>query len=795
MGNLSFRLRLGLLFVATLVIVQLLTAGLIYEVTRRALVTEGERQLTANAGAFVSQMDDISARVAGNVEVISLDYALRSAIAERDRGTVLSMLRNHGRRVGASGMLWIGLDGAVLADTNDATTGNVDVIPRRFPFPDLIKKAYGERTAAVVVLDGKAYWMVVVPIYAPQPVGLVAVNVPLDNTLLSHMQQLSALPRDIELLAQAVPNHWSVVARGSSQTNLLGSIAPVNGDLPWKPTLMMVGGMQYIVMAQHLKQPANTAPVVALLGYSLDDALRPFHSAMVAGTILLCLGLAMGLLVAWLVARSVSRPIEALAAAVKRIEVGDYRAPVSVQRHDEIGQLAVAFGTMTDAVRQREDRIRHQAMHDPVTNLPTRMAAEESINRSIATDDGVGGALLMIGIARVPDIIKTMGHSLCDRLMRDAGERIRDVSDGAFIARVTDTQFMAWLPQTDKSNATAAALRILDALNTPYKEKDVAIDRLPAIGVAIYPADGARAGTLLRHAEVAQFAASGSSAALSFYNVVTDPHRPERLSLMGDLRNALNHNKLSLHYQPKLALATKTIDGAEALVRWNHPKLGEVPPDAFIGMAEDTGNIQRVTRWALTAALAQAKRWSEQGLHLQLSVNLSTRDLDDPDLPGKIITLLAIHELPPHCLTVEVTERAIIDEHDLAIRILRRLSDHGVGIAIDDFGVGQSTFAYLRHLPVSELKIDQMFIKNLGTERKDQIIVHSIVDLSHRLGYHVTAEGVENKAALDYLTSIGCDHAQGYYIAHAMAANDFATFVNDNTSIKGAGVGGGNAKR
>ncbi len=786
MRYLSFRLRLALLFVATLVIVQLLTAGLIYEVTRRALVAEGELQLTSNAGAFVAQMNDISARIAANVEVISLDYALRSAIAGRDRGTVLSMLRNHGRRVGASRMLWIELDGTVLADTDDVTTGNVDAMPRRFPFPDLIKKAYGERTAAVVALDGKAYWMVVVPIYAPQPVGLVAVDVPLDNTLLSHLQQLSALPRDIELVIQSSPSRWSVVAHGSGQMPLLASAVQPNGDLPWKPELVAAGGKETIVLAQHLKQPINTAPVVAVLGYSLDAALRPFHSAVVAGTILLGIGLAMGLLIAWIVARGVSRPIETLAAAVKRIEAGDYRMPPSVQRRDEIGQLAVAFGTMSEAVRQREERIRHQAMHDPVTHLPNRMAAEGHINQSIETGGVLQGALLMIGITRVPDIIKTLGHALCDRLMCDAGSRIREVAEGAYIARVTDTQFMAWLPGADEESVAAAAMRILETLSEPYQEKDVAIDRLPAIGIAVQPADGVRADMLLRHAEVAQFAASGSSAALSFYDEKTDPHRSERLSLMGDLRDAVTHDKLALHYQPKLALATRTIDSAEALVRWSHPKLGAVAPDAFIGMAEDTGNIHRVTHWVLAAALVQARRWQDQGLPLQISVNLSTRDLEDADLPDKIITLLAIHGVAPQSLTVEVTERAVMDEQDLALRVLRRLADHGIGIAIDDFGVGQSTFAYLRHLPVSELKIDQMFIKHLGTDHTDQIIVHSIVDLSHRLGYQVTAEGVENKAALDYLTSIGCDHAQGFYIARAMAPNDFSAFVKSNRAGIGA---------
>ncbi|MFC5525941.1 putative bifunctional diguanylate cyclase/phosphodiesterase [Rhodanobacter ginsengisoli] len=779
----GFRLRLALFFVATLVTVQLLTAGLVYEVTRRALVTEGERQLTANAQAFVAQMDDISARIAGNVEVLSLDYALRSAIAERDRGTVLSVLRNHGRRVGASRMLLIGLDGTIEADTADATTTHA-----RFPFPDLIDSAYDRRTAAVVALDGKASWMVVVPIYAPQPVGLVVVNVPLDDALLAHMQQLSALPRDVELAAQSAPGHWAVVARGDRHTGLVDSLVASGQGLPWKPLLTKVDGQEYMVLAQRLKQPKQGTPVVAVLGYSLDHALRPFRAVAIAWAALLALGLGVGLLGVWFTARSVSRPVEALAAAARRIEAGDYRAPASMQRRDEIGQLANAFGTMTAAVHQRELHIRHQAMHDSVTDLPNRVAAEASVDQSLGGDGMDHGALMMVGLTRVPEIVKTMGHALCDRLMRDASERIRRVAVDAYLARTSDAQFMLWLPGADQTAAVAAALRILDVLNEPYQETDVSIDRLPSVGIAMAPVDGSQAGTLLRHAEVAQFAAGGSASALSFYDAATDPHRPERLSLMGDLRDALDRDGLSLHYQPKFDLVSQRVDGAEALLRWNHPRRGWVPPDAFIGMAEDTGNINRVTRWVLASALAQAQQWIERGLPLHIAVNLSTRDLEDADLPARIGGLLSIHRVPASCLTVEVTERAVIGEPDIAVRILRQLAEQGIGIAIDDFGVGQSTFAYLRHLPVSELKIDQMFVKHLATDPNDRVIVRSIVDLGHQLGYRVTAEGVEDQGALDYLASIGCDHAQGYFISRALPAEAFAAFVAGQRGHAAAGA-------
>ena len=526
---------------------------------------------------------------------------------------------------------------------------------------------------------------------------------------------------------------------------------------------------------------------MAVLGYSLDDALAPFRSVAIASATLLVLGLGVGLLGAWLTARSLSRPIEVLAAAARRIGAGDYRTPASMQRNDEIGQLAGAFGSMTEAVRQRELHIRHQAVHDAVTGLPNRMAAEAAIDQSLADGAGAGG-LLMIGLTRAPEIIKTMGHALCDRLMRDTSERIGRVAGGACLARTSDTQFMLWLAQTDQATAVAAALRILDVLNEPYQETDLSIDRLPSVGIAMAPADGTQAATLLRHAEVAQFAASGSASALSFYEASTDPHRPERLSLMGELREALDREGLALHYQPKLNLASGRVDGAEALLRWNHPRRGWVPPDTFIGMAEDTGNIQRVTRWVLASALAQLQQWLGQGLPLHIAVNLSARDLEDAELPERIDRLLAIHRVPAGRLTVEVTERAVMGEPDTAIRLLRQLADRGIGIAIDDFGVGQSSFAYLRHLPVSELKIDQMFIRQLASDANDRIIVRSIVDLGHRLGYRVTAEGVEEQRALDCLAAIGCDHAQGDPIATALPADGFAALVAAEASRRVGGA-------
>lgn len=775
MRPLSFRLRLALFFVATLVAVQVLTGFLVYEVTRRALIAEGEQQLAATASAFVAQMDDISARVADNVQILSLDFALRSAIAERDQGTVLSVLRNHGRRVGASRMLLLNLDGTVAADT-DKTAHPM----QRFPFPGMIRAAYDSRAAAVVMLNGKAHWMVVVPIYAPQPVALVVVSIPVDDALLAHMQHLSALPKDIELAARDKEGRWSVVARGDAHSMLTSGFLRGQKVLPLAPVLTRIGGEETIVQAQPLQQPAASAPVVAMLGYSLDDALRPFRFMALAGATLLLFGLVLGLLAAWLTARSVARPIEHLATSARRIEAGDYRAQSMPERHDEIGELATAFATMTAAVREREQRIRHQAQHDAVTDLPNRQAAEATIDADLARAGHAGGALLMVALIRAPEIVKTMGHALCDRLMRHVGESLCAIAGNRLVARATDSQFVVWLPNTAKADATAVAVKILQTLGDPYREPNVAIDMQPAIGIALAPADGQQASILLRHVEVAQFASNGSSAAVRYYDAASDPHRPEQLSLMSELREAIDADQLALHYQPKLALASRCIDSAEALIRWPHRQRGMITPDTFIGMAEDTGNIQRLTSWVMAHVLAQMGQWIEQGYPLIVAANLSARDLDDAQLPARVQQLLQIHGVPPQQLTLEVTERAVIHEPQRAIRILHELAEQGIGIAIDDFGAGQASLAYLRHLPVSEIKIDQMFVRQLATDENDRIIVRAIVELGHRLGYQVTAEGVEDQAALDYLADVGCDHAQGYFIAKPQPVDGFHAVLEQN---------------
>ena len=767
----GFRFRLASFIVATLIGVQALTAVLVYEVTRHELIGEGQRQLAVAAGAFARQLDDISERVASSVQVLSLDYALRAAIAQRDEATLLSALRNHGRRVGATQMLVLDVDGRVEADT-----GGVYANRARFPYTDLVGRALDKPAAAIVASQGHAYWMVVVPVFAPDLVGFIAAAIPVDDARLAQLQQQSTLPRSVEL-ASLTPQGWRVLARGRDSIPLTRHLAAQGHALPRRPLLTVVAGREYVAQAVWLNRSQQSAPVAAVLGYSVDEALSPYRRVGLAWAGLLSLGLLAGLVGAWLIARGVSRPVEQLAASARRIEAGDYRAPPALPRRDEIGALSTAFATMAQSIREREAHILFQAGHDPVTELPNRLAASAAIERELYAGGARSAAMLLVGFGRLPEIARTMGHAICDRLMQDAARRLRGPAGDVLLARATDAEFLLFLPSASRSDAVAAGFRIVEALAEPYRETELTLDLAPVVGIAMAPVHGTEAGELLRHAGVALLVALRSEDPVAIYEPATDPHRPERLSLMGDLRVAVEQGRIEMFYQPKLNLATGRIDAAEALVRWQHPTLGRIAPDEFIGLAEETGNIRRLTRWALAAGIAQASRWREPAI--RVSINISARDLGDAGLPRRVAELLSAHAVPAERIALEVTESAIMHRPDAAIAVLDQLAALGIEIAIDDFGVGQSSFAYLRRLPVRELKIDKAFVAQLAGDRQDRTIVRSIVDLGHRLGCRVTAEGVEDGEALAYLASIGCDHAQGYQIAHALPVPDFDRLLEE----------------
>jgi diguanylate cyclase (GGDEF)-like protein len=778
---LSFRRRLIIFLFATLALSQALTASFAYLFTRATLIDQGKAQLIEAKDLFVGQLDEIGAQIAAGVDVLALDYALRQAIAERDHGTVRSALHNHGRRIGATRMLLVGLDGMIDVDTGapvDAGAtgaGAAKAGTRRFEFPELIDRAAAEgRSSAIVAIGGEAYWLVIVAVRAPVPIGFIAAGVPVDEGLLAKVRGLAALPKDLLLATDDGAGRWTRLAEAPGAAALVDLLPPVARVPPPEPMNIMSAGGEMLVLTAPLATPPASRRVIAVMGYPLAEALRRYRPLILAPFGLLSLALIVAFGGAVLIARSVARPVEELARATRRIEAGDYTPVAPLGQNDEIGQLGVALGSMARAIREREEHIRHQATHDAVTGQLNRSALDQIMTEELTNEPA---ALLMIGFARLQEIVKTVGREIGDRLMRSAAERLAALVGGATLARIGDSSFGVFAPGLDPPGALALARRIVVLFETPYQEGDLTIDALAEIGIALAPIHGIDATLLLQRADIALLEAARAESRVAVYDAASDPLRAEQLSLMSDLRAALVRDELRLFYQPKLDLLTGRLCGAEALVRWQHPKRGVVPPDAFIALAEQTGNIQRLTRWALATGVAQAARWRARGLALRISINLSVRDLADASLPERIAQLLVRHNVPAGQLMLELTESAIMGEPDAAIAVLRALAELGIGLSIDDFGVGQSSLSYLRRLPVRELKIDRSFVHNLARNAEDRTIVRSVIELGHRLGYSVTAEGVEDEAALAGLIEDRCDHAQGFHIARPMPADGFDRFI------------------
>jgi len=332
------------------------------------------------------------------------------------------------------------------------------------------------------------------------------------------------------------------------------------------------------------------------------------------------------------------------------------------------------------------------------------------------------------------------------------------------------------------SDASDVAERIISALEEPLEVDGMVLSMEASCGIAMAPEDGDSADLLLQRADVAMYVAKGSNDNVVAYTDELDLNTPGRLTLLGDLRTAIVDDQLLLHYQPKASLRTGQIQGVEALVRWQHPTLGLLPPGEFIPVAEHTGLIKPLTTWVLTTALRQCRHWLDEAdgrrwNELSIAINLSTRSLLDDDFPQEVEAALDRWAIPAHLLELEITESAIMTDPVRARRLLTELAELGVKIAIDDFGTGYSSLAYLKDLPVNQLKIDQSFVQNMHQDLNDAIIVRSVVDLGHNLGLQIVAEGVEDHETWDQLAQLGCDDAQGYFLAKPMAPGELMAWL------------------
>jgi diguanylate cyclase (GGDEF)-like protein len=737
----SFRSKLMMLTIVPLVIAEIVTLLAVMRTVEADVGARARESLVVGSNVVSEFLASRGEQLRTSVEVMAADFGLKEATATGDEATIRSVLENHGKRVHADMAMLLDLEGNSVASTLPLNAPSSAGRLRSF---DISSSENLETTA---MFGESAFHVFVVPLRAPVTIGWVVLGFRIDEQLESRLSTLTGL--DVAILpSEAVP-----------VSGLLADDRTLSYSVPF-----VGGGSDFSVLLQR----------------SLEEAMLPYVEArrgllVFAGTLLFFVAIA-GIMFS----ATIARPLRVLAAAAQKIISGNYDGNVKVVSDDEFGELASSFDAMRLAISEREQRISHRALHDPLTDLPNRYRILQTLTSAIecARDDQRSVSILSIRLARMGEISSTLGHKATDELITQAARHLRVNLDEEDILGHTGTnEFVLVLPGQDAETALARVERIDQILGSGVTIGNIDVSLQTEIGISEFPKHGSAAAELLRYASIARTEAEADKDRVRIYEAGREDVFVRRLRVINDLRNAIRKNEIEVWYQPKVCLKEGTVCGAEALVRWHHPEFGLLFPDDFIPAAEQAGTIIHLTRFVLAKAVEQCRDWSRKGFDLHMSVNLSVRDLLDEYLPYHVLQILKDNDVKPEQLTLEVTESSVMEDVGRAVLILECLRDIGVRISMDDFGTGHSSLAQLRNIPLHELKIDKSFVMTILEDAQNEAIVRTTIDLAHSLDLEVVAEGVEDESTMRRVASLGCEQAQGYFLKKPVAADDFLAWL------------------
>ena len=758
--------RMAFAYGALMIAVLALTLLIIDNFQQQRLAETIREKLQIGQQVFDRASEQNRALLIQAAQVLAADFGFREAVSSNDADTIRSALDNHRSRIGADLAILANLDGQV--QQHSEIDNSLDSQQLRSVFQ---RASAGGVASAIINLDQQWYQLVVVTVRAPNPIALVALGFAVGRDDINDLRTLTGL--DIAFV-QFQDLRWL-----SNLHSLEHNEKPL--FIEWSPENEKVGkqflhlnNQRYAGILRRFEQQADD--YAALLLVSEQEISAPYYELRRFLMLLGLLSIAVTLLVVWWMARGIVRPVIGLQRAAERMAAGDFHHSLRIDRHDEVGRLAATFNNMAGTIADRERQVRFLAFNDPLTSLPNRLGFQEKMHQLIETEPAAF-ALLLINIDRFKLINSTLGYSTADQVLVMASERLQQqMPDNAVLARLVGDEFAVLLPDSDVAKARLYAERIRMALREPFQCAGRLVDVRVTISYAVYPRHGQHAQELIRAADLALHAAKANKQSLQLFDPSLRPFRPEHLSLLGELNEAMRQAQLKLYFQPKVPLDRSSTRYAEVLIRWLHPHRGMIPPIEFIPFAEQTGDIKQLTRWVIENAFRQCADWLAQQQPIHLSINISSHDLLDESFSPFVQQQLLSAGVPPALICLEITESSFVDDPQRAMRSLQQLRELGLQLSIDDFGTGYSSLSYLRQLPVQELKIDRAFIMSLQAEGSDAAIVKSTIELGHNLGMRIVAEGVETEAQVMLLRDWGCDFAQGYlfskpvdghqYIAH-----------------------------
>ena len=754
----------------------LLVQAAVFSVVQLSIDQNARRQiaqeLIVGERVWRRLLDQNAQKLGQGASLLAADYGFRSSVSTGDIDTIRSALENHGARIGATFTALLDTRFALQAVGEGQDSAALEPVLKQMAG----SMSRSAQSGQIALVGHVPYQFVMVPMKAPLVIGWVLMGFPVNQTLLEEMHGLSDV-------------HVAIVSRTANEPDrVVVSTLPPDAlqalqldDAEFRE-LVVAGDL---LMARSVRLAAGPGDVRTLLLRSVDQVVAPFRQGQVALAWVTAMGVVLFGIGSVIAARRVTTPLRSLVSATERLGRGDYDTPMKyMKRHDEIGGLAKAFDHMRVNIAAKQSEIRQLAYWDRLTGLPNRARFREAVQQAI--DDHMASpvsgsaslAVLMLDLDRFKHVNDVLGYAYGDQLLKAVADRLtRQITGpGTLIARLGGDEFTVLLNPADAAAALALAERITRSFEEPLTFQDQTVDLSAGIGIAFWPADAQDADALLSRAEVAMYAAKQQTTGTRLYEPALDSSSTQTLSLLSELRHAIEHDELRLFLQPKLALADSRLVAAEALVRWQHPERGLVPPMLFIPFAEQTGFVRQLTLWMFDEASRLWRSLQSDGQALRIAINLSTRDLLDQEFPARLDEVLRKHQVPPQAFCLEITESAIMDDPQRAEHTLNRLSERGFKLSIDDFGTGYSSLAYLKRLPVDELKIDKSFVMAMEKDEDDAKIVRSTIDLAHNLGLTVVAEGVENATIWAMLKNQGCDEAQGYFMSKPLPVAEFVAW-------------------
>lgn len=765
MLNLSYRFKLLLFVVGIVVVLEAVSYTSARTVIRDAVTEQAREDLRRGGDLFSQLMNNRARLLALAVGVMVEDFGLREAVAIGHPATIESALQNHMARIRAD--LAVVLDGEGKVIAGSALIPNAD--------SELFSTLIDKNGYALILVEGRLYQFMLAPIFAPEYVGTAGVGFEIDQSLSVYLKHLTNLEVSFVHVMPESLLYLNGTLSEQEQISLLASrdMAINTAGTIWQTEHMLGNTVQL---------SAEPHKIVASLQIPISSAMQPFS---VLDTQLFALTISFvffATLLSLLVARSVTKPIQVLADAARDMADGLYGRRVVVHSNDEFGELADAFNTMQHAIAEREKKIVYQLQHDSLTGLENRSQVLPQLSRllSVAQSSNASLAVLAVDVNKFTQINDTFSSAAGDEVLRQVGTRFQQIlPTQSVVIRMGSDEFLLLI----SLGAENEMLSVQEQLQRNFDESFL-IEGAPMridlnIGYCIYPQAGDSPELLLRRANLALKHAQQTDVFIAEYQQGWDEAHLKNLRILGEFNSALEAGQLAVYYQPKVGAKDKAKVCAEALIRWIHPELGFINPETLIQLLENAGQVGALTRWVLSRALTNMVELREQGIDIEVSVNLSALDLLEDDLPDYVASLLQEHNIAAAKLCLEVTESALMRDAEHSLANLHRFNRLGCALSVDDYGTGYSSLSQLKQLPVSELKIDKSFVLQLDQNKDDQFIVQSTIELGHSLGLSVTAEGVESEASGAILRSYGCDTLQGYFYSKPAPLPEFSLWVKN----------------